>query len=348
LPAEKLIDVHDIAKTFRSKLLRRPLVALRGLDLSVEEGEIFGFLGANGAGKTTTIKILLGLIRPTSGAGHVLGRPFGSVAARRSMGFLPDSPNFYRYLTARELLDFVGKLHGIAGNDLARRVESTLDRVGLAAAARGRALGGYSRGMLQRTGIAAAILHQPRLVILDEPMNGLDPLGRSEFRDLILSLRSEGATVFLSSHVLGDIENMADRVGILHEGHLIECGPIAEILAGDGRGVEILFEIEPGAALSEIAPSFEDLEVGPQGWFGQVKDSARAEWVARRILDAGGRLVRYDRRRVSLEEFFVQRIAGAGGMAPARSAAAHVSSPGRPAALAPGPRPAREREGVAP
>jgi ABC-2 type transport system ATP-binding protein len=348
LPAEKLIDVHDIAKTFRSKLLRRPLVALRGVDLSVEEGEIFGFLGPNGAGKTTTIKILLGLIRPTGGSGHVLGRPFGSVAARRSMGFLPDSPNFYRHLTARELLDFVGRLHGIKRPELARRIENTLDRVGLAESARGRALGGYSRGMLQRTGIAAAILHGPRLVILDEPMNGLDPLGRSEFRDLILALRTEGATVFLSSHVLGDIENMADRVGILNEGHLIECGSLTEILAGDGRGVEILFEIEPGAALSEIAPSFDDLVVGPQGWFGQVTDPKRADWVARRILDAGGRLVRYDRRRVSLEEFFVQRVSGAGGMAPARAAAPHVAKLGRPAPQVPGPHPAREHEKVTP
>jgi ABC-2 type transport system ATP-binding protein len=347
LPAEKLIDVHDIAKTFRSKLLRRPLVALQGLDLSVEEGEIFGFLGPNGAGKTTTIKILLGLIRPTSGSGHVLGRPFGSVAARRSMGFLPDSPNFYRYLTARELLDFVGRLHGMGGRDLACRIESTLDRVGLAQA-RGRALGGYSRGMLQRTGIAAAILHRPRLVILDEPMNGLDPLGRSEFRDLILSLRSEGSTIFLSSHVLGDIENMADRVGILYEGHLIECGSLAEILAGDGRGVEILFEIEPGPALSEIAPSFEDLVVGPQGWFGQVKDPKQADWVVRRILDAGGRLLRYDRRRTSLEEFFVQRIEGAGGPAPLRSAAPQIARTERPAPRAPERLPARERERVAP
>jgi ABC-type multidrug transport system ATPase subunit len=202
--------------------------------------------------------------------------------------------------------------------------------------------------MLQRTGIAAAILHRPRLVILDEPMNGLDPLGRSDFRDLVLSLRSEGATIFLSSHVLGDIENMADRVGILHEGHLIECGSLAEILAGDGRGVEILFEIEPGPVLSEIAPSFEDLVVGPQGWFGLVKDANRADWVARRILDAGGRLLRYDRRRTSLEEFFVQRISGAGGPAPLRSASPQVARSARAVPRSPRPNRATEQERVAP
>ncbi len=349
MQSEHLIDVHDIAKTFRSKLLRRPHVALRGLDLSVREGEIFGFLGPNGAGKTTTIKILLGLIRPTSGSGTVLGRPFGSAAARRAVGFLPDSPSFYRYLTARELLAFVGSLHDLRGAELERRIEGTLDRVGLADSARGRALGGYSRGMLQRTGIAAAILHCPQLVILDEPMNGLDPMGRSEFRELILTLRSEGATIFLSSHVLGDIENMADRVGILHEGHLIQCGSLAEILAADERDVEILFEIEPGPTLTDVTPCFEDLVVGPQGWFGNVTDPKRAEWVVRRILDGGGRLLRFERRRVSLERFFVEQISGARGGAsgsPIPAARPSGADAGRPAPAEPAARPARRQEGV--
>jgi len=343
VPTEHLIDVHDLAKTFRSKLLRRPHVALRGLDLAVREGEIFGFLGPNGAGKTTTIKILLGLLRPTSGTGHVLGHPFTSVAARRSVGFLPDSPNFYRYLTARELLDFAGRLHGLDSRELPRRIESALDRVGLDESARGRALRGYSRGMLQRTGIAAAILHRPRLVILDEPMNGLDPLGRGDFRDLILALRDEGVTIFLSSHVLGDIENMADRVGILHEGHLIRCGALGDILAGDERRVEILFELDPGTALAEVAPSFEELAIGPQGRFGVVRDPRRAEWVVRRILDGGGRLLRYDRRRVSLEEFFVREISGA------RTPAPNLPAPGEaPVRSDPPPssRRSRPREGA--
>jgi ABC-2 type transport system ATP-binding protein len=318
LHSEKLIDVRDVGKTFHSKLLRRPHVALQSLDLSVEEGEIFGFLGPNGAGKTTTIKILLGLIRSTSGSGQVLGFPFGSVAARRSLGFLPDSPRFYRYLTARELLRFGGKLHGIVGAELARRVEDTLDRVHLAEDARGRALWSYSRGMLQRVGIAAALLHRPRLVILDEPMNGLDPIGRNVFRDLLLVLKSEGVTVFLSSHVLHDIENIADRVGILNEGHLIQCGSLSEILAVDDRHVEIRFEIERGSVLREITPSFDELVLSPQGWFGQVGDPERATRIVRKILESGGRLLRFERKRVSLEEFFLQQISGERANTPTR------------------------------
>jgi ABC-2 type transport system ATP-binding protein len=322
--AGKLIDARGIAKIFRSKFLRRPHTALADLDLSVDEGEIFGFLGPNGAGKTTTIKILLGLIRPTAGSGHVLGRPFGSVAARREVGFLPDSPNFYRYLTAHELLRFAGGLHGLAGADLERRVGETLDRVGLAAEARDRQLRTYSRGMLQRTGIAAAMLHRPRLVILDEPMNGLDPLGRHDFRDIILSLKAEGATVFFSSHVLADVESTADRVGILNGGRMVRCGSLQKILEGDGRSVEVAFALEPGGTLTEIAIELDNFRPGSTGWIGEAPDPDAASEAVRRVLAAGGRLLAYQRKRVSLEDFFVRQVT-------------RGPEPGAPPAARPGP-----------
>jgi ABC-2 type transport system ATP-binding protein len=307
---QSLIELEGVGKIYRSPLLRRPKPALADLDLSVQAGEIFGFLGPNGAGKTTTIKILLGLVRPTSGGGTVLGEPFGSAEARRSLGFLPDTPSFYRYLSAREYLHFVGELREMRGAALRKKVDETLERVRVPSDSWDRQLRTHSRGMLQRTGIAAAILHGPKLVILDEPMNGLDPLGRHEFRDLLLSLKSEGAAVFLSTHVLADIENVADRVAILDHGRLVECGPLADILTGGGRAVEIEFELRGGVRPGEIAQGIDELTPAPRGWIARVSDPDRACRVVQRILDSGGRVHEFGPRRISLEEFFLERVAG--------------------------------------
>ena len=340
--SELLIDLHGIRKTFRSPFLRRPKVALRGIDLEVRSGEIFGFLGPNGAGKTTTIKILLGLIRPSAGTGTMLGQPFGSVDARREMGFLPDSPNFYRYLTARELLRFTGKLHGLDRSCLDRRVEETLAQVRLAQDAWDRQLRTFSRGMLQRTGIGAAILHRPRLVVLDEPMNGLDPQGRSEFRDLLHDLKDEGVTVFLSSHVLADIESTADRVAILDQGRLVQTGSLEELLAGDRRTIEIVFDAASDEQLETMAPRFEQLRPGSRGWIGEVADDEAAA-VVRTILEAGGRLHRYGPRRISLEDHFLRQV-GRSTEAPAEP----PETPERAGAAERASRPASDERTLAP
>ncbi|HMB68905.1 MAG TPA: ABC transporter ATP-binding protein [bacterium] len=325
--AEPLIDLRGIRKVFRSPFLRRPKVALQDLDLQVRPGEIFGFLGPNGAGKTTSIKILLGLIRPSAGTGTMLGRPFGSVEARRQVGFLPDAPNFYRYLTGRELLAFGGQLHGLGGADLRDRVERGLDRVHLADEARDRQLRTYSRGMLQRVGIAAAILHDPRLVILDEPMNGLDPQGRSQFRDLIRSLRDAGTTVFLSTHVLGDIETTADRVAILNRGELVRGGSLDEFLATDGRVMEMEFQVDVEGA--RLRGDFRGLRRVPAGWLGEL-ERQDVERVVRRILDQEGTIVRLAPRRVSLEEYFLKEVAGDARAASSASVSGPERAPGRP------------------
>ena len=332
---QTLIELQGVGKVYRSPLLRRPKLALADLDLSVQAGEIFGFLGPNGAGKTTTIKILLGLVRPTSGGGTVLGAPFGSASARRALGFLPDTPSFYRYLSAREYLHFVGELREMRGAELRKRVEETLERVGLPGDAWDRQLRTFSRGMLQRTGIAGAILHAPRLVVLDEPMNGLDPIGRREFRDLILGLKRDGVCVFLSSHVLADIESAADRVAILDRGRLVECGPLTDILTSETHPVEILFELRGGVRPGEIAQGIDELRQNARGWIASISDPDRACRVAQRILDSGGKILELGPRRISLEDFFLQRIAGeprgTGGLMAASRAPSSIFRMERPA-----------------
>ena len=308
MPALPLIEVEGISKTFRSGLLRRAKTALHELNLSVHQGEIFGFLGPNGAGKTTSIKILLGLIRANGGRGTVLGQPFGSVEARAELGYLPDLPYFYSYLSGRELLRFSGKLHGMHGEELERQIEATLERVHLYPESWDRRLGTYSRGMLQRVGTAGAILHRPKLLILDEPMTGLDPIGRRQFRDLLNELREEGVTIFFSTHHLSDIEQSADRVGLLAEGRLIHCGSLEEILTGGKRTVEVSVEIPSGALLSDFTSNAEGWRTHGREHRWTAPDLDAANNMVSRILDAGGRLISFTPHRESLEDYFVREV----------------------------------------
>ncbi len=235
------IHIEDLTKTFRSGWPGRPpIVGLAGLSLSVRQGEIYGFLGPNGAGKTTTLKILLGLMRASSGRAAVLGEPVGSIQVRRRIGFLPESPYFYDYLTAEEFLGFYGNLAGLGRGELGGRVTRLLETVGLTEA-RTRQLRKFSKGMLQRVGLAQALIHDPELIILDEPMSGLDPLGRKQVRDLILGLKEQGKTVFFSTHILPDVEMICDRVGIVVKGKLLAQGRVEELVSrGHTESVEIV------------------------------------------------------------------------------------------------------------
>jgi ABC-2 type transport system ATP-binding protein len=236
------IEILGLEKTYMVGFWRkRPKCALRPLHLTVEDGEIFGFLGPNGAGKTTTLKILMGLVFPTGGTANILGREWTDPEVKAQIGFLPEQPYFYDYLTAHELLEYYAQLSGVPGKDRRRRVEEVLARVGLTDV-KGVQLRKFSKGMLQRAGIAQAILHSPKLVFLDEPMSGLDPLGRREVRDLIEELKHEGKTVFFSTHILPDAEALCDRVAIIYKGELRGVGAVEELTSSVQGKIEVVWQ----------------------------------------------------------------------------------------------------------
>src|ERR1051326_7763147 len=235
------IEILGLEKTYMVGFWRkRPKRALQPLHLTVEEGEIFGFLGPNGAGKTTTLKMLMGLVFPTAGTARILGRDWTDPEVKAQIGFLPEQPYFYDYLTAHELLNYYGQLSGVPGKGREQRIAEVLQRVGLIDV-KGVQLRKFSKGMLQRAGIAQAILHDPKLVFLEEPMSGLDPLGRREVRDLMEQLKQEGKTVFFSTHILSDAEALCDRVAIIHLGELRRVGSISELTANVLGRIELIW-----------------------------------------------------------------------------------------------------------
>jgi ABC-2 type transport system ATP-binding protein len=236
------IEILGLEKSYPVGFWRKQMkLALKPLHLAVEDGEIFGFLGPNGAGKTTTLKMLMGLVFPTAGTAHILGKDIDDPEMKAKIGFLPEQPYFYDYLTARELLDYYGQLSGIPGQDRSQKITEMLARVGLSDAANVQ-LRKFSKGMLQRVGIAQAILHDPKIVFLDEPMSGLDPMGRREVRDVMAELKQAGKTVFFSTHILSDAEALCDRVAILHKGELRGVGAVADLTSSVEGTVEIVWK----------------------------------------------------------------------------------------------------------
>jgi ABC-2 type transport system ATP-binding protein len=234
------IETERLTKDYQIGFWRkRPYRALDALTLAVEPGEVYGFLGPNGAGKSTTLKLLMGLIFPTSGTARILGRPVGDLDVRRRIGFLPENPSFYDHLTAEELLMYFAGLCGLHGDDRTRRVGAALDEVGLGSERRMR-LRSYSKGMIQRVGVAQALVSEPEVVFFDEPMSGLDPLGRRQLRQVMLRLRDRGCTVFFSSHILSDAEALCSRVAILAQGRLVAQGKLADVVAFEQRGWELV------------------------------------------------------------------------------------------------------------
>ncbi|HWB77881.1 MAG TPA: ABC transporter ATP-binding protein [Nannocystaceae bacterium] len=298
-----VLEVDSLRKTFVRGLLRRRTEALRGVSFAVEKGEIFGFLGPNGAGKTTTIKILMGLIFPSGGTAKVFGAEVGDRRAKERVGYLPENPYFYDYLNLRELLDMVGRLHGLDRSTRRRRADALIEEVGLADAAR-RPLRSYSKGMLQRAGLAQALIGEPELVVLDEPMSGLDPIGRKEVRDLMLRLRERGTTVFFSTHILSDATLLCDRVAIVVGGELRDTGPLGQLLSPGVERVEVLW-----TAPDELA---EKLQSGPgthstnsEGRLSHVPDLAAANELAAAVIRGGGEVHSLVPHRQGLEELFV-------------------------------------------
>lgn len=240
--SDSILKTARLRKTFKVGFWGRSVTALEGLDLEVRQGEVFGFLGPNGAGKTTTIKMLMGLIYPTSGQAWLFGRPIGDQESKARLGFLPESPYFYDYLTGLEFLQFYGHLFGLRGVALGKRIDELLELVGMSHA-RDLQLRKFSKGMLQRVGIAQALINDPELVVLDEPMSGLDPIGRKEIRDLIMRLKESGKTIFFSSHILHDAELLCDRVAIILKGRQVACGRVSELIdEGVAHSVEVVID----------------------------------------------------------------------------------------------------------
>ncbi|HSU86526.1 MAG TPA: ABC transporter ATP-binding protein [Chthoniobacterales bacterium] len=242
--SEPAVAVHSLTKVFPIPFRRTKLVAVRGLNLEVAPGQVYGLLGPNGSGKSTTLKIILGLVTATTGTAKIFGRDSREVRSREAVGFLPENPYFYKYLTGEETLRFFGKLCGLHGRRLQARCDELLALVSLEEA-RDRRLGGYSKGMLQRIGLAQALIQEPRLVVLDEPTAGVDPAGSREIRDLILDLKRRGITVLLSSHLLAQVQEICDRVGILAHGVLVREGQVEELLAIENQTELILENATP-------------------------------------------------------------------------------------------------------
>ncbi len=303
------IVIEDLSKILKPNWpWQSSIEVLRGVSFSVGRGEIFGFLGPNGAGKTTTLKVLLGLIRQTAGRAEVLGSPVGDVDVRRRIGFLPESPYFYEYLTAEEFLCFYGRLAGLHGETLRRSVTSSLERLGLAGACN-RQLRKFSKGMLQRVGLAQALIHDPELVIFDEPMSGLDPLGRKEVRDLMLHLRDQGKTVFFSTHIIPDVETICDRVAVIVKGKIIASGRV-DNLVGHGRtqSVEVVCEGLCRSGLCSVQTLVSKVvDRGTQSIL-VLPDPEQLDEVLSGIRAQGGKLVSVTPHKCSLEELFVQQV----------------------------------------
>ncbi len=301
------IEILQLEKVYSVGFWRkRPRRAVHPLDLTVETGEIFGFLGPNGAGKTTTLKMLMGLVFPTGGNARILGMQLDDPQMKAQIGFLPEQPYFYDYLTARELLRYYGRLSGVDAKQLDGRVDAVLDRVGLSGSANVQ-LRKFSKGMLQRAGIAQAILHEPKVVFLDEPMSGLDPMGRREVRNLIAQLKAEGKTVFFSTHILSDAEALCDRVGIIHQGKLQGVGSVEELTAGVQAQVEIVWVGKSvPASLSALGAECHVAGDTVRAIVAESQQEAALEALRRERV----RLISLTPVRMSLEDYFMTQLGG--------------------------------------
>jgi len=300
------IRTEKLSKIYRSDWLYKRIAALEALDLEVEEGEILGYLGPNGAGKTTTSKLLLGLSRPTSGTICFFGKPAADSDYRKDIGYLPENPYFYGYLTAEESLSFHGRLHGMNGWELRNRMDSLLALVGLEHARR-RHLRKFSRGMLQRIGIAQALINDPKILILDEPMSGLDPMGRKQMRDIILGCRDQGKTVVFSSHILSDVEMMCDRAAIILQGRLQQVISVRQILDRRIQYWELTCTGLASALVEQVRQQMlETVRTGEQILF-KAETEQVAHHAMKTIVEAGGRILSLVPQRESLEDIFVQQ-----------------------------------------
>ena len=303
------IEILGLEKTYSVGFWRKkPRHGLRPLNLDIEEGEVFGFLGPNGAGKTTTLKLLMGLIFPTAGTARILGMEIDDPKMKAQIGFLPEQPYFYDYLTARELLEYYGQLSGVDPKQRSRKVNEVLQRVGLPDVG-GVQLRKFSKGMLQRVGIAQAILHDPKVLFFDEPMSGLDPMGRREVRDLMEQLKHEGKTIFFSTHILSDAEALCDRVAIIHQGELRGVGAVVELTSSVHGRVELVWHgTTVPASLRALGAECHIIGSTVRAVLSEANQDTALEALRRERL----RLISVTPVRTSLEDYFMQKLQPAG------------------------------------
>jgi ABC-2 type transport system ATP-binding protein len=299
-----VVQTLDLRKVYRTGFwLNQKIESLKNCTLSVYQGETFGLLGPNGAGKTTLLKTLLGIVRPTSGRAWLLGSPIGNIKVKQRIGYLPENPYFYDYLTGWEFLQFIAGLFEIPSEIQKQRIPMLFDLVGLSqAAARKKQMRQYSKGMLQRVGMAQALINDPEVVFFDEPMSGLDPMGRYQIREIILSLKAQGKTIFFNSHVLSDVEKICDRVAILAEGELLCIGALDELL-----GTSEIYHVKgQGGNLEIIKRWVKDFTFDYGYWYGKLQGDPQEFLATLRLTD--GQIIGMNLTRTSLEEFFVQQL----------------------------------------
>ncbi|MDH5492875.1 MAG: ABC transporter ATP-binding protein [Myxococcales bacterium] len=301
--SEPIVRVEKIAKTYRLGFWRKRVEAIREISFEVHRGEVFGLLGPNGAGKTTTIKSVLGLIFPSQGEIRVFGERPGTPAAAAKVGYMPENPYLYQYLRPRELLDLCARLAGIEPSLRAGRIEAMLEKVGLSQAV-DRSIGKLSKGMMQRLGLAQALMHEPELLILDEPMSGLDPIGRKEIRDLLLEEREKGTTLLFTSHILSDVESLCDRVVIVQGGRVIREGRLHELLEGGGGEIEITLTAVTSAARASLAAQADAIRDEGPAIVLTLGDEIAVQRLLTEAIELGATIRSVIPHRRSLERFF--------------------------------------------
>jgi len=306
------VSIRGLSKTYRvGFFLNKQVKALQGLDLEIAPGQVYGLLGPNGAGKSTTIKILMGLVRASQGQALLFGEPPDRPQVRRQVGFLPENPSLYEYLTGREFVTLAGRIFGLSGQELDQRVERVLGEVGM-----GRAsdlqIRRYSKGMVQRTALAQALISGPRLLVLDEPTSGLDPLGRRQMRDLILAEREKGTTILFCTHIISDVESLCDRVVVLVGGRRVQEGSVQELVSAKAPSVEMVVHGLPLEQLQALGFTYEQAQQLDSRVLLRVPD-ADSHGLLQAVISKGGRVSRVQPARFSLEELFLDAMKQAGG-----------------------------------
>jgi ABC-2 type transport system ATP-binding protein len=308
IPARKpVIRLTGLRKYFRNGFFHKRILAVDGLQLEIERGEVFGLLGPNGAGKTTTLNMILGLITPTEGEGLVMGKKMGDWKARQRIGYLPESACYPKHFSAREVLLLSARLFSLNKREAEKRAAELLEQTGLHECADQR-VSSFSKGMLQRLGLAQALVNDPWLLVLDEPLSGLDPIGRKQTKDLILALKDRGKTVVLSSHILPDVEMVCDRVGIIHRGRLVRCDTIDGLCAGHQESVELVVQTSNDSLVNSLEALAGSVRKTGEQYIAQLDSQERIERALGAVFKQDGRIISLSRKRQSLEKVFFEEM----------------------------------------